>query len=277
MLKVDIGALTNRFSPIAWPDQEVIPYAATVLTWGRWFCWLVAVSGLVSSPPDWYPTGAAYVLVYIPFVTLNGLVHFRLLTNGQVTWRWMLVLSVMDSILITSAIVIGGGFDSYTFLAYYPAIAAFAAVFTSFWLGLAWGTIVALAYVSVCWSVGSGLDIPGDLKELVSRLAVIYAIVLCIDLIARFERARREAAVERERRMQVERVEDSQAIHDTTAQTAYMIGLGIHRARDLADASNEELMAALDETAALSRSAMWELRRPIDSGHIFRAESWGEC
>ena len=275
MLKVDLGVLTNRFSPIAWPDQEVIPFAATVLTWGRWFCWLVAVSGLVTDPPDWYPTGAAYVLVYIPYVTLNGIVHFRLLTNRPVTWRWLLVLSVMDSILITSAIVIGGGFDSYTFLAYYPAVAAFAAVFTSFWLGMAWGTMVALAYVLVCSSVGPGLDIPGDLKELVSRLAVIYAVVLCIGLIARFERARRETAVERERQMQLERVEVSQAIHDTSAQTAYMIGLGIHRARELADESNEELVAALDETAALSRSAMWELRRPIDSGHIFEGRELG--
>ena len=50
----------------------------------------------------------------------------------------------------------------------------------------------------------------------------------------------------------------SQTIHDTTAQTAYMIGLGIHRARNLADESNQELKAALDAILELATSAMWE-------------------
>ena len=66
------------------------------------------------------------------------------------------------------------------------------------------------------------------------------------------------------------------------AQTAYLISLGIHRARELAGTSNEELVAALDATAALSRSAMWELRRPIDAGHIFEGTElgrvlWSHC
>ena len=49
-----------------------------------------------------------------------------------------------------------------------------------------------------------------------------------------------------------------QAIHDIAAQTAYMIGLGIHRARNLADESNlagesnQELKAALDATLELA-------------------------
>ena len=39
--------------------------------------------------------------------TLNGLVHFRLLTNRPVTWRWILLLSAMDITLITASISIG--------------------------------------------------------------------------------------------------------------------------------------------------------------------------
>ena len=35
-----------------------------------------------------------------------------------------------------------------------------------------------------------------------------------------------------ERQLRQERIELSQTIHDTTAQTAYMIGLGIHRAQE---------------------------------------------
>ena len=275
MLRVDFGALTRRLSRTGGADLAVAPFTAMVLVWGRWFCWLVALFGLASSPADWQRATVGFLPLYILFVTLNGLIHFRLLTNRTVTWHLMLALSIADLVVITGAIVIAGGFSSYTFLAYYTALGAFAVVFTNFWLGLAWTTMTAITYTFVSLTVGSGLEITADLKEMVSRLTVMYAIVLCIGLITRYERVRRQSAVESERQMQRERIAVSQAIHDTTAQTAYMIGLGIHRARELADESNEDQIAVLEGTAALSRSAMWELRRPIDSGHIFEGRELG--
>ena len=109
---------------------------------------------------------------------------YRLLTNKPVTWRWMFVLSAMDIVLITAGIVIGGGFGSYIFLAYYPALAMFAVVFTSFWLGLASTTVAAVAYVVVSSAAGSGFDVDaGDEKVLLVRSAMMYAMVLCISLI----------------------------------------------------------------------------------------------
>ena len=276
MLTADIGAITKRFSPSTWADPDVVPFAARVSVWGRWLLWLVAVFLLAYRPADWFPAKIEYVFLHVPLVTFNGLVHYRLLTNRPVTWRWMFALSAMDIVLITADIVIGGGFKSFTFLAYYPALAMFTAVFTSFWFGLAWTTMAAVAYVVVSLGVGSGLDLSGgDLRVLVGRLAAMYAMVLCVSLITRFERTRRQAAVERERQLQRERIELSQAIHDTTAQTAYMIALGIHRARELAGESNKELASVLDATAALSMSAMWELRRPIDAGLIFEGRELG--
>ena len=141
---------------------------------------------------------------------------------------------------------------------------------------MAWTTLTAVAYTFVSLTVGAGLDIDaGDEKTLLGRLAAMYALVLCVSLITRFERMRRQTAVDGERKVQQERIEFSQAIHDTTAQTAYLISLGINRARELVGKSNEELVAALDATAALSRSAMWELRRPIDGGHIFEGRELG--
>ena len=274
-------AITKRFSPSIWADPDVVPFAAKVSVWGRWFLWLVAVFLLAYRPADWYPAKIEYVFLHVPLVTFNGLVHYRLLTNRPVTWRWMFALSAMDIVLITADIVIGGGFKSFTFLAYYPALAMFALVFTPLWLGLSWTTVAAVAYAIVSLGVGSGLDLGGgdpsggDLRVLVGRLAAMYAMVLCVSLITRFERTKRQAALEGERQMQRERIELSQAIHDTTAQTAYMIALGIHRARQLAGESNEELAAALEATAALSMSAMWELRRPIDAGHIFEGRELG--
>ena len=97
----------------------------------------------------------------------------------------------------------------------------------------------------------------------------MYALVLLVSLIARFERAKWMASLARERALQRQRIELSQAIHDTAAQSAYMIGLGIDAAKQVAGDSNEELNARLDATSRLSKTAIWQLRRPIDMGRIF--------
>ena len=136
--------------------------------------------------------------------------------------------------------------------------------------------MTAVVYVFVCLRVGLGLDlVVSDEEVLLARLATMYVLVLCVSLLVRFERTRRQASVERERHLQQERIELSQTVPDTTAQTAYMIGLGIHRVRDLADEANEEMMATLDSTSTLSKSTMWELRRPIDAGHTFEGRELG--
>ena len=293
MLKADIGAMLNRFSPAVWADTEVVPYAARVSVWGRWFILLVAVVQFLYRPTFWYPDHVEYTLLPAAALALNGLVHYRLLTDRPVTWRWLLFLSVMDFALITAGLVFQAGLTSglvlqsaihgFMFLAYYPALALLVVVFASLWFGLAWTTVTAVVYSLLCMTTGPGLDL--DLEEeklLLARVSMMYALVLIVSLIARFDRTTRQAALERERRMQRERIELSQEIHDTTAQTAYMIGLGIHRARELADESNAELMAALDATSTLSRSAMWELRHPIDAGQIFEgrvlgAVLWSHC
>ena len=283
MLKADLGAITKRFPSTILSDPDVIQYAAGVSVWGRWFVWLVTVFQFAYRPGFWYYGHFEYVFLHVPLVTLNGLVHYRLLTNRSVTWRWLLLLSAMDIVLATGGIILQRGFEGFLFLAYYPALALFVVVFPSLWLGLAWTTMTAVVYAFVCLTVGLRLDlVAGDEKVLLARLAAMYALVLYVSLIARFERTKRQAAVERERHLQQERIEISQAIHDTTAQTAYMIGLGIHRVRELADETNEELMAALDATSTLSKSAMWELRRPIDAGHIFEGRElgpvlWSHC
>ena len=101
----------------------------------------------------------------------------------------------------------------------------------------------------------------------------MYGLVAIVNIIAKFERARWRGAVERERDLQRERVEFSQTVHDTTAQSAYMIGLGIDTARAQAGDAIPELAATLEETSRLSRSAIWELRHPIHMGGIYEGRA----
>ena len=283
MLKTGIEAIQKWVTPGTLTDPDVFLYAARISVWGRWFVWLVVVFLLAYRPGFWYPEDIEYLSIPVLLGMVNGLVHYRLLTNRPVTWRWMLVLSSAEIALTTAGVVLGGGFRSFIFLGYYPSLAVFAVVFSSHWLSLAWTTAVTVAYVVVCLRVGSGLDLDaGNEKVLIARLAMMYTLTVGISLITRFERIRWQTSVARERELRRERIELSQTIHDTTAQTAYMIGLGIHRARELAGESNQDLVAALDATSALSRSAMWEVRGPIDAGHILEGRElgrvlWSHC
>ena len=257
-------------------DPDVMLYAARVSVWARWLGWLVGVFELAYRPGFWYATDKEYLFLSVPLLAFNGFVHYRLQRDRAVTWRWLLFLSGMDIALITAAVIIGGDFHLFSYVTYYPALALFAVVFASLWLSLAWATMAGAIYAVVSLTVGPGLDFDaGQEKALLFRVVAMYAVVASVSLIARFERVRRQESAERERELLRERIELSQSIHDTAAQTAYMIGLGIRKAMRLAGGSNEELTATLAATASLSKAAIWELRRPIDEGHLFEGRELG--
>ena len=270
-----MSALRERALRAVQADPEVVPYAVRVSVWMRWLVWLAAVAALAYRPELWFATDKPYLLLNLPLLAFNGFVHYRLHTNRTVSWRWLLVLSAIDIALITAAVVIGGEFHLFVYVTYYPALALFAVVFTSLWLSLSWTTMVAAIYSAVSMAV-SGLDFDaGQEKALLARVVAMYAVVASVSLVARFERVKRQESAARERELHRERIQLSQAIHDTAAQTAYMIGLGIHRAMKLAGGSNEELADTLAATSSLSKAAVWELRHPIDAGHIFEGRELG--
>ena len=277
MLYSTIGSIRRRAVPIVLMDQDVVVYTATVSVWGRWYMWVMGVFMLVNTPHTWYPHNAEYLAVHALLGLQNGVVHYRLHTNRPVTWRWMLFLCAMDLVLITASIAIFGGYGSYLFLAYYPALAIFTVVFSSSWLSMGWATVAAAAYVTVCLSASAGIDPEaGEARSLVARVSAMYLLSVGISFVTRFERSRWRSAVTRERQLREERVELSRTIHNTTAQTAYLIGLGIHRAKELAGGSNEDLASVLEATSELSRSAIWEMRGPIDAGHIVEGRELGQ-
>ena len=262
-------------------DPDGLRYVATVLVWMHWVVGTAFFVILVYSP--WYGPGK-YTAIASPFLVMlvcNGYVHYRLASHRRLTWRWIFAMCALDAALATAGAALDGGFSHHFFhLLYYPVLAGFAVFFTSFRLNMAFATGVAALYLAMSLTVGRGIDLEaGDEKPLVVRILVMYAVAATVNLVSRFERIRWRAAVERERELQRQRIEISQTIHDTTAQSAYMIGLGVEGALEMLDGplgSQEALKARLRQTAELSRSAMWELRHPIDGGQIFRGEELGE-
>ena len=268
--------LATRFSRLAGIDPEVLRYGARVSVWARWFVWLAILVELAYRPETWYPHQWYFLLAHVPLVLCNGFLHYWLLSKRPVTWHWLVALSALDITLITSGLVMDGEFGSIHHLGYYPALALVAVILSSFTFILAWTTMVAALYTVVSLTQGSGLDMDMlDDKALFARVGAMYAVVAIVGLIVRFERRRRQTAMERERALQRERLDLSRSIHDTVAQTAYMVGLGVDRARKLAGESNEELIATLDGTAELSKSVIWELRRPLDGSQVYEGISLG--
>ena len=214
-------------------------------------------------------------------LALSGYVHYLIEVKRMVTWRWAFALSAMDVAMLAGGLILARGPDHGFFVLYYAALAMFAAVCTSHKAAFAGVTMVAAVYVALNMTIEP--DAGFEIKEgglLLTRIIAMYAVVAAVSLVSGFERirsrsdrVRRIEAVERERELQRERIELSQTIHDTIAQSAYMIGLGLETAIEMTDArdfeNRDELVAKLEATLALSKSTMWELRHPIDIGAIF--------
>ena len=255
-------------------DPDGLRLLARTFVWARWVIAAFCLVLLAYRPLD-SESYAVYVPGFLLLVAFNGYTHYRLATRKTVTRGWILANATLDVFILSSAGAAGGGFSNYfLYLLYYPQLAGFAVVLTSFWLTMACATFVAGLYLAISLTVGDGIDTAaGEEEALFARIFVMYAVAAIVNIIARFERVRWRQAVERERDLQRERVELSQAIHDTTAQSAYMIGLGIDTARAQAGATNPELAATLEATSRLSRSAIWELRHPIHMGGIYEGSA----
>ena len=258
-------------------SPEDLLHAARVLLWVRWFG-LTAAFMEIHYRVDYGSLSHILNTFYcLGFLAANGYVQWLIRRRGTVKPSWLFALSALDLAAISFSTSLSGGFNSPYFVLYYFAVAVFAYVFTSPRLVLPWTTLVAAIYSALSFAVEPGLDLAGkEEQHLFYRLVALYAVSAAVGIVAGLERESRRKGLERERELQRQRIEISQTIHDTTAQWAYMIGLGVEGALELADESNEELKAKLRLVADLSRSAMWDLRHPIDGGQIFRGEELGE-
>lgn len=271
--------LATELSQLATTDQERLRSLATNTVRAHWLALAVCLVELLYRPYYGYVSDrfAFYAAATLSVIGLIGYMHYRLRANRPPTFHWLLAIYAIDLFVISAGVSISGGFSHYfLYLFYYPLLALFAFIFTSFWLNMFCVTWTSVIYVFLSLSIGDGLDMDArDEKILLARVAIMYVMVLIIHMAYRFERIRWEGAVEREREIQRERAEMSRTIHDTVAQTAYMIGLGVYKARKLAAESNKDLNATLDATADLTKSVVWELRRPLDAGQIYEGTSLG--
>ena len=277
VIRIDAKRFLQFFRGAERTSPEELLHAARVLLWVRWFG-LSAAFVEIHYRVDYGSLSHVLNTCYcLGFLAANGYVQWLIHRRGTVKPAWLFGLSALDLAAISFSASLSGGFNSPYFVLYYFAVAVFAYVFTSPRLVLPWTTLVAAIYSALSFAVEPGLDLAGkEEQHLFYRLVTLYAVSAAVSIIAGLERESRRRGLERERELQRQRIELSQTIHDTTAQWAYMTGLGVAGAMELADESQEALRAKLRLVAELTRSAMWELRHPIDGGQIFRGEELGE-
>ena len=259
-------------------NQDDLRHNLRISVWVRWLAsiaWLIQLNYRPNFAEPSYFLHTSFAVLLLAF---NAYVHYRIESGRTITWRWALALSMMDGAMITAGLAISTGFGNNFFVLYYASLAMFAVVFTSVWLSFAGVTLVAVAYAALSLWVEPGVDF--EIKEekvLFTRIVVMYAVVFAVNLVSRFERIRRRRAVEREQFLNQERIESSRRLHDTTAQSAFVVGLGLETAKELAEANTEEsrheLVTKLRATHELSKSIMWDLRHPIEAGPIFEGRS----
>ena len=277
LIRIAAGSVSGFFRRAGHTSPQELLHAARVLLWVRWFG-LTAAFVEIHYRVDYGSLSHVLNTFYcLGFLAANGYVQWLMRRRGTVKPAWLFALSALDLTAISFSISISGGFNSPYFPAYYFAVAVFAYVFTSPRLVLPWTTLVVVIYSVLSFAVEPGLDLAAkEEQHLFYRVVALYAVSAAVSIIAGLERESRRKGLERERELQRQRIEISQTIHDTTAQWAYMIGLGVEQAMELVDETQEQLRAKLRLVAELSRSAMWELRHPIDGGQIFRGEELGE-
>ena len=277
VIRIVAGRVPEFFRGVERTTPEELLHAARVLLWVRWFGLSAAFVEIHYRIEFGSPSHILNTLYCLGFMAANGYVQYLIRRRGTVKPVWLFVLCALDVVGISFSTSLSGGFNSPYFVLYFFAVAVFAYVFTSPRLVLPWTTLVVVIYSILSFAVEPGLDITGkEESSLFYRVVALYAVSAAVSIIAGLERESRRKGLERERELQRQRIDISQTIHDTTSQWAYMVSLGVEGAMELVDKSNEALITKLRLVADLSRSAMWELRHPIDGGQIFRGEVLGE-
>ena len=244
---------------------------ARMSIWGRWLLWFTALGYLLSRPDYSLVEDAAVTSLLIALAFVNAGYHWRLISTKRITGGWFLMFSACDLGLIVAATTVESVFQPFVYLCLFPTMASVSVAFSSFKLCVALTTLVArlLRRNHPRSSQRQRIGLAPDGPTLVAQIVMMFAVTLVVNMVTGYERTERLKALERERELHSERIELSQRIHDTSAQSAYMIGLGIDNALALANDGAGELRSTLLATSELSKSAMWELRQPIDMGLIY--------
>ncbi len=271
-----MSLLKSLYRDSEWSSTADRRYDLQITVWVRWVAvigWLVVNNYRPDlDAPSYIPNN----LIGLGVLLFNAYIHYRLRRGKAVSWECALALSMVDVIGISWGLLNSNGFFNGHYVLYYPALALFSVMFSSFAACLTCGILVSLVYAGISIQSVPNYSLDGDQETtLLVRILAMFVVIACVNLVARYERIRRRDAVAQALELQRERIELSRTIHDTVAQTTYMLSVGIETARRLANQSNQALINSLDATHSLAQTILWEIQAPLEGGQLFRENELG--
>lgn len=130
---------------------------------------------------------------------LNFLLHTNLIMKRPASEPTLYLASCGDIVLISAIVAISGGFDSYAFVFYYPAIIAYSLVFSLRTTAYFTGSVLALYTFVVVMVSGEALsaDLQGTAATVAARLVTFVAVMTVSNMYRFIERRRPEQEVSR--------------------------------------------------------------------------------
>lgn len=180
----------TKVSELLTAKEEDLQYGQHVIVAARW---ILVLTGLMLA--IWNPAELAQLRFQFLFLLLlaaaNFYLHAMLLMGKSFDSLVVYGASAADLVVITIMVLLGDGFESNTFVFYYPAILVFSvafpglmtAMFTTGAIGI-YG-LIGLATIDFAAS---------DTQTLVSRIIMMAAVAVIGNQYLRMERNRREAA-----------------------------------------------------------------------------------
>lgn len=269
-----LGSLSSPMGPERRAGVAILVYAR----------WVLAAASFLAV--DYEPnvnrlSGLGINAVVLVAVAVNLFLHWRLYRGGPVPTSLAVAASIWDAAAITAAIGLHDGFQSTSYILYFPALLAFSLVFPGRWSVLYTGA-TAVVYVVVIYIAQPGFrpSDSADLKVLLLRLATMGTTAMIANIVVRIERQRRERAVrsetartaellvmerralDAERTLQAERRRLSQEVHDGISQEAYMLSLGLETVAEAVRRGGGELSVGerLEALLRLAKQTLLDTR-----------------
>lgn len=156
--------------------------------------WILVLAGLflVLWNPSTLDDVRFQVGVLLLLAVANFYLHAQLLMRRPTLQQVVLAASAFDIAAITLLVFTQGGFDSNTYIFYFPALLAISVAFPLAIAVVFSGSVMGLYFLL---SLFSGVTITDDIQILVVRLLMFAAVAFCGVLYQNVEAQRRQAAI----------------------------------------------------------------------------------
>lgn len=169
--------------------SEDLVFGQAVLVWARW---ILIGTGLLLS--FWNPSGLFILQVQLAVIIAlafgNFYLHVQLLRGHPALDNIVYAASIGDLFVVTSMVLVQGGYTSAVFVFYFAAVVGISVAFPTV-LTTGYTVIVIGVYGIICLSTAGSADYPA----IFTRLLMIAAIAVCGNLFARNESHRRQDAI----------------------------------------------------------------------------------